>query len=79
MLGVRRTDGQVMVLASRELTRAELSDESEHESLYNSFSAVPMRMTRMPMFRVTCDMRTYVIVVGADYPQAVDAVFRSWS
>jgi hypothetical protein len=78
VLGVRTDDG-VIVIASTEMTQAELRYEVDLEHDFRSVTAraVPNRDTQR--YHLTTTMKRFVMVMGATYAEAMTNLFGMWS
>lgn len=65
-----------MVLASTELSQAELNYEAEYEEMFGILARPEPRPTR---YFLTTQMRGYVVVIADNYPEAFARLFRQWS
>jgi hypothetical protein len=80
MLGVSNADGTVRLIASKELTRAELEYEADYEEIHSLWSLEPPRMVQTSaVYRLTAELRTWVLITAVDYPAAFDALFGQWA
>lgn len=76
MVGVPHDDG-VALYASRELSYAELTYEADYDAaLFGLEAAIPVKT--MERYRLTADLRTFVLILAADYPAAFAMLFRQW-
>ncbi len=75
MFGTPWSGGKVALLASKELTEAELVREVEEITDWydNPIREEPVRM------ELTVAMRTYTMVVADTYEQALKTLFDTWS
>ena len=75
ILGDGQTDGGVMVLASTQLTRAELEMVHERHQYLE-----PLESFRFNHQRITLaiEMGKFVIIVAPDYPTAMKRLFEQW-
>ena len=79
MCGAQNPDGRVRLLASKELTQAELREEMEYPDL-----PYPERLFVNPFdvtqrFFLTAQMRSFTIIDAPDYPAAFKSLFEGWS
>lgn len=65
-----------MVLASTELSQAELNYEAEYEEMFGILARPELRRQR---YTLTTEMRGYVMILGANYPDALSKLFGQWS
>lgn len=77
VLGQPDLDGGVIVIASTELTRAQLEMEREMDEDWNGymFRLVP----GAPTYRITCEMRRYVVIKAATYADAFAHLSKTWN
>lgn len=79
MCGLPSGDGRVMILASTELSQAELEAQRDHFELidpYDAFGPIYPGPTR---YTLRIDMNRFVIVVADTYEQAFRSLFEQWS
>lgn len=77
MLGIPSSDGRVVLMASKELTQAELSMEAEVDPF--DWRLDPYRIVNpIRRYFVTAEMKTYVIIVANTYGAALTTLMRQW-
>ena len=77
MCGVQNPAGGVRLLASQDLTQAELQALIDYpEIVYDPFP-VPGQVRQR--FLLTAEMRTFSMIEAPDYPAAFQALFEHWS
>lgn len=77
--GVARSDGTVMLVASRELSWAELSSEVDTADVYSGAYTAPLLSVTQVRYRFTADLRRYEVITGADYGAAFESLIRLWA
>jgi hypothetical protein len=81
MCGMRLATGGVRLLASKELTLAELEVMVERQDIFwapGDILPVAQAVTSQRM-TLTTHMRTFVVIDAPDYPSAFSDLFRDWS
>lgn len=78
MIGIPQSDGTVCLMASKELTRAELVAERDWEGAIGSLSDYYAYLPEM-QYRVTAEMKTFVLIIAADYTAAFRSLFEQWT
>lgn len=74
LLGIPRDDGSVMLVASDQMTRASL------EARLEGFDAMlrPFEFSPRQRYTLTAEMDGCVVVLGADYAEAIRKLFGHW-
>lgn len=78
MCGMPLPDGRVRLIASNQMTHAELSVKQDYPYVWDES---PEPFTIGPITRtitLTSGMRTYVMIEADDYPAAFRALFEQW-
>jgi hypothetical protein len=75
MCGIEIAPGRVVLLASKDLTQAELEEESTFASAWSITNNI--RLGRR--FILTTTMRTFVRIEASDWPAAFQMLFARWS
>lgn len=78
MLGVGQPDGGVALIASKELTRAELEYEASFEDICSYGLWAPLRVQTTAVYRLTAEMREWVFITAPDYETAFSTLFGQW-
>jgi hypothetical protein len=78
MLGVSRQDGSVWLIASNELSSGELSSEIDYDDVWDTWAQPLRRITTSVQYRVTAELRTYVLITAPNYTAAFDVLLRQW-
>jgi hypothetical protein len=79
MSGPRKPDEQVMVIASNSLTQGELITTSKDASDYYGYYGELFPRFGPPEYNLTVKFNSFVMTMGANYADAVSALFRDWS
>ena len=77
VLGTSTADGRVAVYASKDLDRAELSEEIDHYRDIFAYGSPIRREWRR--IELTVEMRKYTVVVADTYADAFRRLFDAWS
>ena len=77
MCGVQNPAGGVRLLASSELTQAELEAQIDRPDIFHDPLFGPSPVTQR--LNLTAEMRTFTMIEAPDYPAAFQALFKHWS
>jgi hypothetical protein len=78
MIGIGQPDGSVSLVASKEMTRAELEYETDTEEVRSWGSWEPLRVQTTAVYRLTAEMRAWVWITAPDYASAFATLFEQW-
>jgi len=76
MIGVRITNDCVRIIASQELSQAELRTEYEYADFYR-FASLDKCFGRRSL--LTADLRSFIIITADTYEHAFQHLFEQWS
>jgi hypothetical protein len=80
MIGIHAPDSSVFIIASKELTSAELTAEADTMDIMSGWYTETVRVDVVRMrYLLSCDMRSYVIVHAPNYGAAFQHLFQQWS
>jgi hypothetical protein len=79
MLGIKRDHGDVMIVASSELSYTELRSKIIDEEDIMSFFDVRVRILPHTVYELNGELRSCVFVVGKDWAEAIERLFGGWS
>lgn len=76
ILGVPNPDGGVLIVASKELSQAELESTADELDMWEVGRRLRMSRTT---YTLTAQMRSIHMVIGPDYGSALRTLFEQWT